>query len=111
MHVADKMQNKLQSRDLFFNVGRRIGELRSELLYLVDHAVCFGAVRSRRSGRNWRMVETCFVEVRRGDLDIDEVPLPSSLPRSSYVCVSEFIGPGRGRRYIVSGQGVRIRGK
>src|SRR5262249_8196686 len=105
------MQNELQGYDLFFNIGGRIGQLSRELVYLVNHAVRFGAIRSRHSGRNWRMVETCFVEVRRGDFNIDEVPLSSSLPGSCYVCVPKFIGPGRGRRDIVSGQGVRISGK
>src|ERR1700730_17360285 len=103
MHVADEMQNKLQGSDLFFNVSGRIRKLRSELLYLVNHAVGFGAVRSRRSDRNRRMVETCFVDVRSGDFNIDEVPLPGSLPGSRYVCVPEFICPGRGRGDIVCG--------
>src|SRR5258708_19992681 len=75
MNVADEVQEKLEGHDLFFGVGGRICQLCRELFDLVDHAISGRTVGC--SGPRWdgRMIEARRIEVGRGDLDIDEVPL------------------------------------
>src|SRR5215468_4004162 len=79
MEVADEVKEELQGHDLLFVVGGRICQLRGELIDLVDDAVGGRAVRGHGSRRQRRMVEAGFVDVRRVDLDVNEVPLSRTI--------------------------------
>src|SRR5215470_18835638 len=76
VNIAHEVQQKLESNDLFLLVGSRVRQFCGELLNLVDDAIVGGAVRGRGAGRDGRMTEAGHIEVRRCDLNIDEMPLP-----------------------------------
>src|SRR4051812_41633043 len=108
MQIADEMQEKFERYDLLFRVSGRACQLVRKLLDLVDDAVFFGAKRGRGARRHGRMAETCLIEVRVGDLDVDEVPPACLLAGAIPVRVTILVRPGRRSGDIVCSEGVRI---
>jgi hypothetical protein len=73
VHVADEVDKKLEANDLCFGGGGRICQLGCELVNLIDHAVGGWTVRGHGARWDGPMIEAGCIEVRSGDLDINEV--------------------------------------
>src|SRR5438552_71605 len=79
MQVADEVQKELERQELLGGSGGRIAELGCELVDLVNDAGSWRSSGGWRSRREGRMAETGRRKVRLDELDIDKVPLPSTL--------------------------------
>jgi len=79
VHVADEVQEELESHDPLLRICPGIGKLRHELLDLIDHASFCRTSGSRYVGRRKPgMHEARLIEVGAVDLDVDKMPLPRS---------------------------------
>jgi hypothetical protein len=108
MQVADEVEEKLQRHDLFFVISGGICQLGGELIDLVNDTVVGRTVRGHGARRDGRMIETGRIEVRSGDLDVDEVPLSRLQSRAADIGVSKLVRPRRRTGDIVRRERIRV---
>src|SRR5215472_11058807 len=103
-----KWSKNLRATTCSFEIGGGICQFLGELLDLVDDAGVGRTVRGHGTRRHCGMIEAGLVEVRSGELDVYEVPLPGPLPCTADVRVSEFVRPGRRARDVVRREGIHV---
>jgi len=75
--VTDEVQNIFECRNLLFQISSRVCEFRRELLNFVDNTVVRWTIGGRGGGgRDFGMIKARFVKIRRGNLDVNKMPLP-----------------------------------